>query len=247
MKIGIITDLHIGHYPEKAQEFKRFVESLRCDILIIAGDISSNDPSQTELAFKTIRDADPYLKVVVVAGNHDEWVIDTFTTLDEVIAKFNELCKKYNIHYLQDMGEYVQDKVAIMGYDGWYAFRDSGTNDYEMIPQRNSFGASTFDVMKKREQEGLDKVLEQVENYQDKVKICVTHFTFWTTDREYERMCGNKRHFDLFLKDKFDYLIVGHSHQPQREKFDNCTVINAGADYEQSPRLDLFYEEIEID
>ena len=247
MKIGIITDLHIGHYPEKPEEFREFVSTLRCDILIISGDISSNDPSQTEKAFKIIREVDPYLKVLVVEGNHDYWSISPFKTLDEVINEFTELCRKYDIHYLQEMGEYVEDTVVIMGYDGWYAFRDSGTNDYEMMPQKNSFGASTFDVMKKREQDGLDKVLQQVEKYPNKVKICVTHFTFWTTAKKYERMCGNKRHFDLFLKDSFDYLIVGHSHQPQREKFDNCTVINAGADYEQCPRLDLFYEEIIID
>ena len=78
----------------------------------------------------------------------------------------------------------------------------------------------------------LDKIAET--ELRGEKKVCVTHFNLLPKP-QYRNLSGNQRFFDLLLKEKFDLVIMGHSHRKMDKVIDGCRVVNAGADYQQNP------------
>lgn len=234
MRIGLITDIHISAYEGKEVDFGYFLDSFipQIDILIISGDLSSNSYLDIEKVFIPIRQRTK-MPVLVVMGNHDFWDEDQKVSLDEIFEYHKHICAKYAIHYLEEDGPFETDSLAIVGFNGWYHLKDSGTNDYKLMPKRSSFGGDIYHVMKKIEGDSLQRVLDYKLD-KPKTKICVTHFGFDFSSEAYSRMIANPRHKE-FLTERFDYLIVGHSHQKIKQTVDGCVIINVGADYMSSP------------
>mgnify|MGYP001324822317 CR=1 FL=1 len=79
MLIHQITDLHVpdddadprfAHVFENVRRQLRYIESARPDLLVITGDLSMTDHSET--ACRWIHDRLPELPVIVIPGNHDD-------------------------------------------------------------------------------------------------------------------------------------------------------------------------------
>lgn len=244
MKIGVITDIHILAYENKAKDFEAFIDLLDVDILICAGDWCSFDYKEMEIPFKIIRSRHQFLPILTVLGNHCYWTTDHFISLDELIDQQSELMNKYNIHYLEQ-NPFIKDNIAVFGYDGWYIQENKKSKDSSMIPIKCSSGNS-FQQLKRKEQNGMYHILDNIDNHKDKTRLCVTHFPFWADSEEYKIWNANPRHFDLIIKDNFDYLILGHNHNEQDEVIDGVRVINPGADYFKVPSLNKFFKIIEI-
>jgi predicted phosphodiesterase len=248
MKIGIITDIHISHYPEKKDEFKKFLEDLRVDMLIIAGDIVSSEQSDMELCLKMIRENDPFLKVLLVRGNHCFWNPDRpFDSVFELDLFHKELFKKYDIHYLQQ-NKFEDENLIIYGFDGWYRFSETGTNDITMMPTTSGMGELTpFQYLQREERDAVDYIVKDLEeNPSKKTKIVVTHFNVICEDLAYEKMSGNPRYVDILCPD-IDYLFFGHTHQEYSATHHGCEVINVGADYDKAPKHNQYYKELVLD
>jgi len=273
MKFLVFTDPHLSAYPSKMQEFKSFIQKKESavDGIICAGDWCSRDVDELEEIFQTIRSV--FNKpVLTVFGNHDFWDYENKYSLDEVFMKQEELCYKYNIIHLEK-DSFETDKSIIVGFDGWYNSENhSATVDYNYVPKQNSYGGTSFQVLKKKELNGLYKALDLESN---KKKVCVTHFGFGSLRRlaeeskhfdvkmevkdnkenvvseeipdmeyAYELFNANKKHA-LFLAEKFSKVIFGHSHKAISYSIGNCIFENVGADYNQSP--EMFYKIIEIE
>ena len=235
MKVGVLTDIHLGSYEEKDEQLDQFADSIQgeCEVLVLSGDLASTDPLETERCLKILRRRNPFLPILFVPGNHDFWSTNwDFRTITDILEFHKKICKENKIHHLENDGEFVLNDVSFMGYMGWYASLNNDTKDYGLIPKSNPYGADTFSYMKKLEGDALDK-MAATEITAPK-KVCVTHFNLFP-DGGYENLSGNPRFFELFLKDKFDVLIMGHSHVAMDEVKDGCRVINAGADYKESP------------
>lgn len=246
MKLGIITDLHINAYENKNLDFKDFVANLTVDALVISGDLSSdNTLEDLEMAFKSIRDTDPYLDVIIVFGNHDCWTQDPFITLSELIKKREELCLKYNIHYLEK-NKFETEEFVIYGFDGWYKFANPPTYDKNLMPQNAGFDSLTPNqLMQRREGKAVDYILDDLERTKNKKRILVTHFNLiYPPDKE--MLAGNDRLLDLFSND-MDYIIFGHSHRYYKEKINRAMVLNVGAEYKKCPNSEEYFEIIKTD
>ena len=245
MKIGIITDPHLSdENNKKTEDFESFAPNIsaHCDVLVVSGDMASTNPHEAELFFKIARRNNPYLPIVFVRGNHDVWAhTPDFRSISDIFLFQEKFCKKYKIHDLEFNGELVINDVSFVGYMGWYASRNNDTKDYERIPRQNSLGADTFSFFKKLEGDSLDKIADM--ELSGKKKVCVTHFNL-LPNKGYENLSGNPRFFELFLKDKFDLVIMGHSHKKMDKVIDGCRVVNAGADYSENPGN--FFKVIEI-
>ena len=50
MKVGILTDIHLGAYDEKDEHLDQFADTIQgdCDVLVLSGDLASTDPLETE-------------------------------------------------------------------------------------------------------------------------------------------------------------------------------------------------------
>lgn len=95
MIIDIVSDLH-GEEPELQGG----------DLLIVAGDCTSNDSLKAWVNFVKWLDVQDYKKTIIVAGNHDNWCRDwavsgTFT--DEELQLMYPGCTSY-MDYLCDSG-----------------------------------------------------------------------------------------------------------------------------------------------
>ena len=78
MKRVIISDTHIGSKFYKSAKLLKFLESIDCDELILAGDIIDfiKIPVFTKRCLKIIETFGKSKKVVYVVGNHDEGLAD---------------------------------------------------------------------------------------------------------------------------------------------------------------------------
>lgn len=234
MKFCIFTDPHLAAYPEKLKEFKAFIQKVEAEVdgFICAGDWASVDFREIETDFFVLREA-TQKPVLTVFGNHCHWVRESgrsSISLDEIFSYHRDVSKKYNITYLEE--EYFEtDSLFIGGFNGWYNKEDATlTKDYLFIPSQNSYGGTSFQVLKKKESDALFKLLDKADTITNKKKICVTHFGF-ISDPGFEGYRANPRHYEAFIKEKFDVLIFGHSHRKIEVQDEKCLVINAGADY----------------
>tara|TARA_E500000331_G_C17129976_1_gene657775 strand:+ start:62 stop:721 length:660 start_codon:yes stop_codon:yes gene_type:complete len=77
MKRIIISDTHIGTKFYKSDELYRFLETLDCDELILAGDIIDfiKIPVFTERCLQIIEKMKNAKRIIYVVGNHDEGLL----------------------------------------------------------------------------------------------------------------------------------------------------------------------------
>lgn len=238
MKFAVFTDPHVGSLQNKLEQFRAFILRLndQVDGFICAGDWSSLNFRDLEKAFQVMRSI-TNKPILTVMGNHDFWAEgeQTQVSLDDVMQYHKDMCKKYQIVYLEEES-FETEKSLILGYTGWYNFFPSGTKDYDYIPQMNSYGATAFQVMNKHTLNKFYSILDTAAA-SSKQKVCVTHFSF-TKDENFENKAGNYRHLEA-IKDHFQILISGHSHQKYDVVEDGLRMINPGADYQKYE--DYFY------
>ena len=95
MIIDCVSDLH-GHYPKMEGG----------DLLVIAGDCTSDDKVKSWRLFFKWLEAQPYLKKVIVAGNHDNCCTNWATAGSFSEDDFEEMYpgEKSSMDYLCDSG-----------------------------------------------------------------------------------------------------------------------------------------------
>lgn len=231
MKFAVFTDPHVGSLKNKLELFREFVLRLEplVDGFICPGDWSSLNFRDLEKAFKVIRSITDK-PVLTVMGNHDFWADGEINevSLDDVMQYHRDICKQYNITYLEEES-FETEKSLIVGYTGWYNFFPSATKDYDFIPHMNSYGAPSFQVLNKHVLDKFYSCLDKAIASTKEQKVCVTHFSF-TKDPAFEMKAGNYRHLEA-IKENFQVLISGHSHQKYDIVEDGLRMINPGADY----------------
>jgi 3',5'-cyclic AMP phosphodiesterase CpdA len=70
MRVALTSDLHVEHHPDVVPLVGERVRALRPDVLVVAGDVSSQ-LGTLEAALTALREAAP--RLVFVPGNHDLW------------------------------------------------------------------------------------------------------------------------------------------------------------------------------
>jgi predicted phosphodiesterase len=249
MKLAITTDTHYGFDARTHKIHEKFLAKVKetCDLekvdaLIHSGDWIANNQHQLPRTWKMFRKFLGDLPILTVLGNHDFWQQevwnskksfykkDKITNIPDMVEQHYEWASENKIHLLQG-NPYIKDDVAFYGFNGWYNHPNPPTNDainmckmYETAPTGLYF---SYQANKE-----LEKILIDVDQHTIKKKVCVTHFPPYSKNPNYEIYCANTSYLD-FISEKFDLLIVGHSHQTEDWISNSCRVVNAGTNFDK--------------
>jgi len=120
MKICAISDLHHPHNQALVEHYKPQMKA--SDVIVIAGDISSDETKYAEV-LKSFREFKG-LKITVL-GNHDLYTEPYEDSFDK-IRRLEEICTENGFHLL-DTTPVVGD-VSFVGNIGWYDYQFAYTN-----------------------------------------------------------------------------------------------------------------------
>ena len=217
MKILLLGDIHQHH--DNINKVKEFYKKCPdADIIIHVGDWISSYQGEFKLAIELLRDRWPKTPVSTVLGNHDFWDNQP-TTLNDRLINIQKLFTEYNINYLEK-----KSSKEVCGFDGWYNYSNPPTND---LIHLNPNTYAHFEL-RNSASKGLNRVLGS------NAKICVTHFPSIETP-EFPgdwSMLADPKHLEP-LTEKFDLLLVGHTHRHMDVVVNGCRIVNNGCDYDK--------------
>jgi Icc-related predicted phosphoesterase len=119
MRLALTSDLHVEHHPEVVALIVERVRAIAPDVLVIAGDVSSQ-LATLEAALAELRRAAP--RLVFVPGNHDLWMLSgTPSSRARYEHEIPALCARAGVDVVG--GEPIEiDGVAFVGVTGWYDY-----------------------------------------------------------------------------------------------------------------------------
>lgn len=230
MRALLFTDPHVGFSERTYRMFEKKLRKLDhslFDIVIISGDWGATKINHVESAFKLFRKHLGDKVILGVLGNHDLWdkkLRDIF----EKFARIERFAKESNIHLLEK-NPYEKDGFLFVGFNGWYFYDHSATNDLKNIcPFVLRSGEPIDNFLNKRADDAVNFILDLEKK--DKKVISVTHFPCIVETMDNPNWNGNPKHGELLLE--FSELIIfGHTHKEHDGFVGNTRVINVGNHY----------------
>lgn len=192
MKIGIISDLHLGKrnygiielendfYTQYHKNIQELIKN-KVNTVIIAGDIFDT-PKPSALAIsqfqKGIRQLNKNnINVLNIIGNHTMLQTPHYIPADELFTN------EFDYQLLNENNKYIQDDIAIVG-----------------LPYHNN---NKLPELKEK----IHKLAKEIKNY--RLKILVLHQEF----QEYCGFSGAKLSIHDIPVQEFDIIICGHIHE----------------------------------
>lgn len=258
----------------RISSFLRKITQEDFDVLVIAGDIALTHIKEIKVFLTVLRKFLPQQKVAWVLGNHDlagdyTWQMEAVPsyappkfpkvhlTVAETFKYIKDLEEEFNVFHLYT-DPIITTDTLITGFDGWYKDLRPGckvftNNNPEGVFQETSDrlrlapmteGVDSMEYLKDKSLTEVNDLLNQdTTNY--KYKVLVTHFPPYTRNYKYRNMIADENLLPLICE-KYNYLLVGHSHQDEEWTFRGCEIINCGNDYEkcQAKLIDLVTGEV---
>lgn len=229
MRALITSDWHFGYSHDTCDRIRTMLMdgmNKGFDIMIIAGDVASNDPRQLEKAFKHTREIVDK-PILVVYGNHDYWS-KYYYSIKTIEEKHEQSCKDYDIHYLA-CNPYYGDDFTIFGFDGWYGNPDPDTNDYNWMSKEFGSSANLHRHFFEKQNKQFGKcIMGEVST--TSVNVLVTHFNLFPGHFDIDYMGGYFPIGDIALE-RFSHIVYGHNHKFDYFPKKGVTVINPGSGY----------------
>jgi len=206
--VAVLSDLHLGTYGCRAREIVTYLKSISPQILILNGDIidiwqfsKHYFPSTHVAVIKEIMNLmTSGTRVIYVTGNHDE-MLRRYSDLQ--LGHF-QLADKLVIEIDHKMTWIFHGDVFDNATKGSAKFwAKMGSNGYAVLLGFNRF-INKLMKLAGREKISLSKNVMQKVN-ESIIKI-----------EEFETLIG-----ELAIEKKYDYVICGHIHQPQKRIISN--------------------------
>ncbi len=232
--VAVLSDLHLGTYGCRAKEIITYLKSISPQILILNGDIidiwqfsKRYFPSTHVAVIKEILNLmTSGARVIYVTGNHDEMLrrysdlhLGQFQLADKLVI---EIDRKMTWIFHGD----VFDNTTKGGAKFW---AQMGSNGYAVLLGFNRF-INRLMKLAGREKISLSKNVMQKVN-ESIVKI-----------DEFETLIA-----ELAIAKKYDYVICGHIHQPQKRmitsKNGSVMYLNSGDWVEHLSALEYYHND----
>ena len=203
--VVVMSDLHLGTYGCHAQEIVNYLKSIQPQILVLNGDVidiwqfnKRYFPVAHMQVFKEIMNLlSKGTRVIYITGNHDEALrrysdleMGNFQLTDKVVMEING---KMTWIFHGDVFDATTKGSAKL-------LAKLGGHGYDLLIYINSFINWCLKAI------GKEKM-----SFSKKVKNSVKKAVAWIGD--FEQTAA-----ELAIEKKYDYVICGHIHQPQKRE-----------------------------
>ncbi len=243
--VAVLSDLHLGTYGCRAKEIVTYLKSISPQILILNGDIIDIwqfskhyfPPTHVAVIKEILNLMTSGARVIYVTGNHDEMLrryselqLGQFQLIDKLVI---EIDHKMTWMFHGD----VFDNTTKGSAKFWAKM---GSNGYALLLAFNRFINKLMKLIGKEKISLSKRVMKKVN--ESIVKI-----------NEFETLVA-----ELAIEKKYNYVICGHIHQPQKRVISNkegsVVYLNSGDWIEHLTSLEYYggdwhiykYEESEM-
>src|SRR5438876_1187143 len=232
--VTVLSDLHLGTYGCRAKEIVTYLKSISPQILILNGDIidiwqlsKHYFPSSHMAVIKEIMNlVTSGARVIYVTGNHDEMLrrysdleLGQFRLTDKLVI---EIDHKMTWVFHGD----VFDNTTKGSAKFWAKM---GSNGYAVLLGFNRVINKVMKLIRREKISFSKKVMRKVN--ESNVKI-----------EEFETLIA-----ELAIEKKYDYVICGHIHQPQKRVITNkngsVVYLNSGDWVEHLTALEYYHND----
>ena len=218
VELVVISDVHLGTYGCRAKELLRYLKSVNPKKLILNGDFvdiwqfkKSYFPQSHLKVIKYILNLSlTDCEVVYITGNHDE-----------LLRKFSPM----NFGKIKLVDKKVLD---LDGKKAWIFHGDvfdSSIHHSKWIAKLGGIGYDYLIMLNNVSNWFLQKMGKEKYSFSKKIKNSVKKAVKFISD--FEQVAS-----EIAIENKFDYVICGHIHQPQKRvvtsKKGSCLYLNSG-------------------
>jgi UDP-2,3-diacylglucosamine pyrophosphatase LpxH len=234
LDVAVISDIHLGTYGCRAKELVNYLKSIAPNILILNGDIIDGwqfskryFPTAHMMVIKEIMQfITSGTRVFYITGNHDEILrryadihVGNFTLTDKLVL---EIDNKMTWVFHGDVFDNTTKGSAKI-------FAKLGSTGYGMLILFNRF-VNYFLKLAGRERISFSKkIMSSVNKAVSKIN-------------DFEQIAA-----ELAIEKKYDYVICGHIHQPQKRVVETAngkvTYLNSGDWVEHLTALEYHHNE----
>ncbi|MES2648214.1 MAG: UDP-2,3-diacylglucosamine diphosphatase [Bacteroidota bacterium] len=219
VEVVIISDVHLGTYGSHAAELLLYLQSVETNLLIINGDFIDIwnfskhyfPAAHMQVIRQVMKMMTDGTRVIYITGNHDEMMrkysdlqLGNFEVADKLVIEINgSLCWIFHGDVFDATTRGTARMLAKLGGKG-----------YDLLILINRFINWNLSLV------GREKM-----SFSKKVKYGVKKAVSWIGD--FEQTAA-----DLAIEKKYDFVICGHIHQPQKRNITTSkgkvTYLNSG-------------------
>lgn len=234
VEVVVVSDLHLGTYASRAKEFAAYLKSIEPRLLILNGDIIDGwqfskryFPQHHIAAIKEIFSLlSKGARVIYITGNHDE-----------ILRRYSDL----------ELGSFLlTDKIAIEinGKKTWIfhgdVFDHTTTNQAKFW---GKLGSNGYAILL-----GFNKIINGIFHLFGKEKVSLSKSVMAQFNKRFIKIDAyEKKIAEIAIEKKFDTVICGHIHQPQKRIFSNekgsVAYLNSGDWLENMTSLEYYDNE----
>lgn len=219
LEVAIISDVHLGTYGCQATALLQYLRSIEPRLLVINGDFIDIwnfskrffPAAHMEVIKEVLHMGSNGTRIIYITGNHDEMLrkysdmqLGNFTVTDKLVMEIDgKMCWMFHGDVFDNTTKGSAKVLAMLGGKG-----------YDLLILLNSFINWCLRAM------GREKM-----SFSKRVKNSVKKAVKWIGD--FEQTAA-----ELAIEKKYDYVICGHIHQPQKREIKthkgSVTYLNSG-------------------
>ena len=237
VEVVVISDVHLGTFGCHAKELITYLQSIQPQILILNGDIIDGwqfskryfPASHLQVIKEVMNLASKGTRVIYITGNHDE-----------VLRRYSDI-QFGNIQLTDKVVMEINGKMTWVFHGDVFDATTKGSA--KIIAKLGGHGYDLLILINRFINWWLKLLGKEKMSLSKKVKNTVKEAVSWIAN--FEQTAA-----ELAIQQKYDYVICGHIHQPQKRtvttKDGSVTYLNSGDWVENLTSLELHNNEWSI-
>lgn len=234
VEVVVISDVHLGTFGCHAKELVTYLQSIQPQILILNGDIIDGwqfskryfPASHLQVIKEIMNLASKGTRVIYITGNHDE-----------VLRRYSDI-QFGNIQLTDKVVMEINGKMTWVFHGDVFDATTKGSA--KIIAKLGGHGYDLLILLNRFINWWLKLLGKEKMSLSKKVKNTVKEAVSWIAN--FEQTAA-----ELAIEQKYDYVICGHIHQPQKRivttKDGQVTYLNSGDWVENLTALELHHNE----